>query len=392
MFHLIVATFLTLATFADLETFPDEWIASGVDVSRETLVEFTAHGEMFNGDSGSYVGCHVAFVNDEGQEKWRAVVVYADRVILFQEDREPVITPHDYPAINCYYSESGEYVAMFDGSEVDTGRNGMRINTETGETTYFDSEPDGSQFTYALVWEDGSILFARSTVWEMYEVRFYFLAEDLTLNVTHDLRRSRNIGKSDSLLIMSHTGGYICFNSHGDTIWENTGGVRSMQEPAIIENAIFLIPTFAGIELRSCSSGELIKIYPYPERTNADPIVLSPDRRKWLCSYVTYDIESSTNIFRMYHGNLQDLSASISPSSFSSIALQLEGFSFTNMLVYRIPLQTPDRSRYIVTDDQFRPIYSPKPGLSPAEAKLSVTGDRFLFVDNDGIYLSEIGE
>lgn len=392
MLYLIVASLLTLSTLADLESVTEEWIAPGVDISKETLVEFTEHGEMFQGESEPYVGCHVTFVEVNGQEKWRAVVVYADRVELFQEDREPVITPYDYSALNCYYSESGKYVAMFDGSEVDTGRNGIRINTQTGETTYFDSEPDGSQFTYARVWENGGIMFARSTIWELYEGRYYFLDEDLTLSTTHDLRRVRNEGISDSLLILSHTGGYICFNRYGDIIWENADGYRSMQGPAIIENAIFLIPTYAGVELRSCSSGEVIDIYPYPERTSPSPVVLSPDSREWYCSYGTYDIESSTTIFKMYHGNLQDFSTSISPSSFHSLALHLVDFSFTNMLVYRLPLQTPDRSRYVVTDDQFRPIYSPKPGVSSAKAKLSLTGNRFLFVDNDGVHLAEIGE
>ena len=120
MLYLIAASILTLTTLADLESVTEEWIAPGVDISKETLVDFADHGEMFQGASELYVGCHVTFVEVDGEEKWRATVVYADRVVLFQEDREPVVTLHSFQINNISFSESGNYVVLHDGGTFDT--------------------------------------------------------------------------------------------------------------------------------------------------------------------------------------------------------------------------------------------------------------------------------
>ena len=223
MLYLITASCITLATLTDLESLTDEWIAPGENISIETLIEFSEHGTMFQGESETYVGCHVAFVEVNGEEKWRAAVVYADRVVLFQEDENPVATLYDFPVDNLCFSKSGNFVVLHDGGAVDTDRNGLRINTKTGESIYFDSQPEGLIGGRVLwVWNDGSTIIGLSLNPNSHLSRNYFLSPDLSMMENHDFYYAWPFGISDDLIIVCHSNGLTGLNSNGMILWDES--------------------------------------------------------------------------------------------------------------------------------------------------------------------------
>ena len=401
MLYLIAASILTLTTLADLETVTEEWVAPGVDITKETLVEFADHGEMFQGASEPYVGCHVTFVEVEGQEKWRAVVVYADRVVLFQEDREPVVTLHDFPVDNCSFSESGNYVVLHDGGEVDTDRNGLRINAETRERVFFDAQPEGmldkSDF---WIWEDGSLAFIRTLNWDAHIYRFFFLDSTLSESNSFDAMRPCNGTQTDSLFIFCHADGLACFNRQGELLWEQPLEHGSLGKPAIANDEILLHATSLELELRSCVNGEVIRTYPFPENTRGGNAVFFPNGHNWLCQIIT--VGSKYGDQPILSGSIDTDMVETSPDQYPNASSTISYVSSSHLLVNLRHRHDSALLTYATTDHQYNPIFahtlatfgSLHPFLqgNGTDCKLSDSGFNLLYSSASEINVAKIGE
>ncbi len=337
MLNLIVASILTLATLADLESVTEEWIAPGVDITKETLVEFAEHGEMFQSASEPYVGCHVTFVEVNGREKWRAVVVYADRVVLFQEDQEPVVTLHDFQVDNCSFSESGNYVVLHDGGVVDTDRNGLRINTETGESIFFDAQPEGLfGRAVATIWNDGRMQFAREKEFYEYGFRRFWLDAELNIINTVDMYFPTLQSISSSSYMIAFSGLIHCYNTDAEEIWAIDIPVsrRAIAGPVISEaNGSFLIATSNGIQVRSITTGELLYNHPILAGSLPWQIFTNSDNASFSCYFFT-ESEGGNSYYR-YNGSLLNNDGSSSSLAISSSKYRIVGNSGHNILIRR---------------------------------------------------------
>ena len=211
-----VLTALTIAssTLIDLESVSGEWVSPDYTLSKEVLIEFSEHGPLFSNEDQLFVGSHVCYVDIEGTEKWRATILYEDRVILFQEDLEPIVTLFDFPVDNCSFSESGNYVVLHDGGAVDTDRNGLRINAETGESLFFDAHPEGLLGSGPFsIWDDGRMIFARKLEADL-TYKYFFLNPDLRIVNSLDIYVATLNASSENFFIMAFAGSFHCYDSN----------------------------------------------------------------------------------------------------------------------------------------------------------------------------------
>jgi hypothetical protein len=394
MLYLIAASLLTLGTLADLEGITEEWMAPGIDISKDTLLEFADYGEMFQSDYGFYVGSHVAFVEVNGQEKWRAVVVYADRVVLFQEDQEPIVTLHDFPVENCSFSESGRYVVLHDGGAIDTDRNALRLNAETGSIQYFDSEPDGflgnSDFN---IWEDGSLAFGRAIIRDAYIYRVFFFDSNLQYQNSYDAIHAYNEKVTDTQLLLCLPGRIVCLTNHGELLWEQPLDSRSLESPVVSNDGFFLLPTYTSLECRSLQTGEIIRTFPF----KVISVTFLPDSHDWLC------LKASPFPRQALSGSADsDLSNEFAIPYPDNYTLRFLQTSWTNQLVILQTISYSVQRTLVVVDHEYHPLYSiPRefgtgviPSLSgiSTNEKLSASGSVFLYTADNSVFLIKIGE
>ena len=107
-------------TFTPSET---EWTAPGVEVEELACIDLLAYGESMNRPINRYGSTHLAcqafFVEREDGIKWRVDIVYRDKVVVLEQDRELL---EFYPGFDdCRYaifSPNGRYVMV--GAETGT--------------------------------------------------------------------------------------------------------------------------------------------------------------------------------------------------------------------------------------------------------------------------------
>lgn len=117
---MIVSVVSNVLTFTPSET---EWTAPGVEVEELARIDLLAYGESMyrpiNRYGTTHLACQAFFVEREDGIKWRVDIVYRDKVVVLEQDREPV---EFYPGFNdCRYaifSPNGRYVMV--GAEIGT--------------------------------------------------------------------------------------------------------------------------------------------------------------------------------------------------------------------------------------------------------------------------------
>jgi hypothetical protein len=390
-----LTAFLVLIPFNDLDTYPGQWISDDIIVVVQPLLELGEYGRLFDSSADRQAWCYPTFITVEDQELWRLVVVYADEVVLFQEDHEPIVTQHDIQVTDCLFSPSGDYVVVLDDNQREADAEGIRIDTETSEVRAFDSESNGQSHVYVRVWDDGEILLGRGVNPETGEGRLYFIDSDLDVRETYNLFNVRNIALSNNYVTLTCSSGLVCFDKAGSIVWESTDGYQSIVSPTIIESLdVLLVPTSGGIEIRSLSSGELLHLYPYREPTwPSGPVVVSQDLDAWFCPQERFDANLDTRIFEMYTGSLDEFTAAVQPIPGDISSYRLIQMTDNYMLFWRLPLHpNQEHERYIVTDRQLNPVLATTPGHHDSYATLSRDGLRLLFCCMDVAYIAEIGE
>lgn len=366
MVSTVMLFLIAFTSLSDMEEIPGEWIAPGRGISKETLVVFSDIGEMFQSETGSYVGAHVTFLEVNGVELWRAVVVYADQVILFQEDQDPVVTYYDFPVEYVSFSSSGNYVGFYRkiDPEENGGREGLRINVETGDIRYFDSQPNGINPFMDVVWNDGSITFTRDAGYNYSNL--YFYDNELSLAKSLEVRALRIPGLSENFFI-SPSEILTCFTSSGIVLWENSINGRASTVPSITisdDGQFFLMP-FSESEsntrlcLRSGENGNCIFDYSLPFTTVVcDLPVFLPDNSGWLCSARQFDqgCEDIRNV--IISGDVESSTTSFSPFPVPHTYFRLVDASDARMLIWQRPGHGIEKSRYILTDQDYQPLYA----------------------------------
>lgn len=407
----ILLSLLTIYNLSDIENISEEWIAPGAGISKETLVEFADYREMFQSDVVPYMGFHVTFLEVDDVELWRAVVVYSDRVVLFQENQDPIVTYYDFPVDCLSYSDNGNYVALFEktAQEQSSGRNGLRVNTETGECRYFDSQPNGLGPFFSIVWDDGAITFSRDVAYNY--SRLYFMDSGLSIANTLDIHNLRIPGISEDLLIAPTSEGLECFNRFGNEIWVSSQNAASYTIPAlsISADARYLLMPFSvggnsGLWLRAVDTGDIVFEYSFSSPcTVLDLPIFQHDNSSWLCSASRYNAEGEIQHL-VLSGDVKSSTTSYRPYPVPDSNYRLIGVSGSTLLIRHIAGQSAEQSRYILTDQEFNPLFATEKG-SMQEIVTDVMGEptvqgialsnsysKLIYSDNNGIHLLELGE
>ncbi len=117
---MIMSVVSNVLTFTPSET---DWTAPGVEVEELARIDLLAYGEPMNRPTDRsdniHLACQAFFVETDEGIKWRVDIVYRDKVVMLEQDREPV---EFYPGFNdCRYaifSPNGRYVMV--GAEIGT--------------------------------------------------------------------------------------------------------------------------------------------------------------------------------------------------------------------------------------------------------------------------------
>ena len=126
MFSSVSLALLAMSVVSNVLTFTPsetEWTAPGVEVEELACIDLLAYGESMNRPINRYGSTHLAcqafFVEREDGIKWRVDIVYRDKVVVLEQDRELL---EFYPGFNdCRYaifSPNGRYVMV--GAETGT--------------------------------------------------------------------------------------------------------------------------------------------------------------------------------------------------------------------------------------------------------------------------------
>ena len=352
MGFLLFALLFGTGSFSDLDNVSGEWIDSASGFTKTELLDLTEYGELIN---GAKLGAHVCFVEEDGQEYWRATVVYADRVILFQEDHEPVVTLHDFPATSSSFSDSGRYVVLHDGAETDTGSNAVRINAETGEKVLFDSELQGfTGYSDYAIWEDGSLVFMRTIDSYTRHLRFFFLDSNLQLTNTFDALGAANEVVSNSYFAINHSEGLTCFDKNGNQLWTMVPEDMCVEAPVVLNNDVIIIPNVSAIIAADVNSGSIINKYSLDERANGQTLISSSDGNSWILQSYAFR-RDMISYFGVGSSLITDVSLSIFASTdFSYI---LADYSSSGFMFFKRSKFLPVEAYYLILNSCYCPIY-----------------------------------
>jgi hypothetical protein len=303
---ILVLVAIHATTLTELESIQNEWISPGYSVSKETLVEFSDHGPLFSNEDQLFVGSHVCYVDIEGIEKWRATILYEDRVILFQEDLEPIVTLFDFPVDNCSFSESGNYVVLHDGGAVDTDKNGLRINATTGESLFFDAQPEGMLGrSLIVVWDDGRLRFGRATHDRYY--RMFWLSNELEVVNIVEMNQPGYQGISTNYYMICFDRILHAYNSEGFEEWSyDLIADRHMLDPYISDfHECFLLASDEVIQVISLTNGEVLRSYSLPEESIPRYLSINEEKAEFTCVYTNnftrFSLTASITDHRIVH-------------------------------------------------------------------------------------------
>lgn len=246
--------------FEVLDTTDDEWIAPGCEIVEEAFIDPVLYGEPFLYNGIPRIGAHLSFTPEHVTQAWRVVLVLDRRIVVLQEDEDPVSIPVDLAIQDYAFSPSGRFVLVHDGAGQYTGRNAARIDCETERVEYFDSQPDGSPGSKGLEATDGGVV----------RCGLRFFDEELRLTGELDSSVSWSWGTlspSGRLFVVESASvlpAMLClYATNGDLIWQNqveSSGLTSLAERIAFspDESLMAIPLCSGIQIWDTSNGNLV--------------------------------------------------------------------------------------------------------------------------------------
>ena len=407
--YLCTQLFLSfLVSIPVFSTTDEQWVAPGLSVSTTQLIDYDDYGEVFRENSDDYVYPYVCFEDVDGSERWRATIVYSDRIVLFREGRGPVITDYDFPFQSVFFSSRGKQVFLYQSTEPgqSTEQGGLRINVETGEQMYFNSQWNGLPPGIHIANDNGSLIFSSNH--DLHNSELFFLDRDLALISSIEVEGLGVASVSDDFFLAHKSNGLARFSSSGEIEWEE-GDARS-QDMAISPNGDFYLSpisfgTGSGLRLGSTSTGEAILDYslPYPY-TVCDKPVFSADGSSWMCTARGFPGNRVSRQDLLISGNTYtgSVTHAILPGGCSSYSLLRASETF--LLLRR--RQSSDHSdscrRYMLLSFEMEPILVTKElkfsriqlqrqtDLLLDVIDMNSEGSRLLYSDNNFLILTEI--
>ncbi len=287
MGFLLLALLFGTGSFSDLDNVSGEWIDSASGFTKTELLDLTDYGDMFYESSDAYVFPFVCFDDLSGDDIWKAVVVYSDKIVLFREGSNPIHTSYNFPFHSVFFSTKGTFVFLYQSTEPgqSTDRAGLRINTETGEQAYFNSHWNGLPPGY-IARDDGSLILC--TPYDFYSSEMLFFDSNLVLQNSLEVEGISAASLSDNFFLASKSDGLARFSYSGEIEWE--GGEARSQSMVISPDANFYLSplssgTGAGLRLGSTSTGLTILDYELPFLyTVCDKPIFLENTNKWMCS------------------------------------------------------------------------------------------------------------
>jgi len=278
----MLLTHVSSLTLSEIETMDSGWISPQYEVSSEILLDIADYGSTIGCDQDSYVGSHLAFIKINNEEKWRVVVVYLDKIVMFQEDSDPRTVKYSFPVDNIDFSESGRYVVLSPPQDENRNyREAIRVDMEQLETVPFDAAIEGpfeSGTFYVL--DSGAICFAKWLDWNDYNLRYYFYSSDLSDYFYYNAEYPRFLAVSESFFLLKDADGLHCFNDRG-ILWEHSNSFL-VSDPTLTDEAcllpltdgISIVKTLTGIEIAKISEIESSEVSGVLLQSDEDEIVI----------------------------------------------------------------------------------------------------------------------
>lgn len=118
---------LILSSTIHFDAYTTDWTAPGVEIEEIASIDLLEYGETLlipnNRYNTPHLGCKLCFAERNGEILWRVVILYRDKVVMLQQDSDPVEV---YPGYNscrrASFSSDGRYVFVGadTGAEPDT--------------------------------------------------------------------------------------------------------------------------------------------------------------------------------------------------------------------------------------------------------------------------------
>jgi hypothetical protein len=277
---LLLFASLIAAGFEILDTTDDEWTAPGYQVTEEAVIDPLDYGEPFLQEGSPAIGLDLSFVGEDSAEAWRVVFVLDEKVVVLQQDEEPVEIPVDLGIEYCRFSSSGRYLVVHDGADQYTGRNAARIDVDTGEVRYFDSQPGGALGPRNMVVSNtGSLLFG----WNFFD-------EDL-----NPTGRGPDIYRPMAP-VSSPNGTYWAATNFGSTVylldrsgtsicWTRDAGTTLSSEMVFSpDERLLAVPVHTGLEVWDVATGETVW-RDESGKVGSTPIFDRSSHRMWYSNY-----------------------------------------------------------------------------------------------------------
>lgn len=102
-----------------LDNTPDQWVAPGYRLVKEAVINPLDYGEPLLLGNECGIGLYSFFVDTPDGEKWRLVMTFIDKVVMLQEDEDPVEYPIYGRIFKTVLSECGRWAIVILANEDD---------------------------------------------------------------------------------------------------------------------------------------------------------------------------------------------------------------------------------------------------------------------------------
>ena len=278
---ILISVISNILTFSPSDT---EWTAPGVEVEELARIDLLAYGESMyrpvNRNGSTHLACQAFFVEREDGIKWRVDIVYRDKVVMLEQDSDPV---EFYPGFSdCRYaifSPNGRYVMV--GAEVGTEETPECVYTliDLEEETSIRFQRTFSRAKEPVFWvsTDGSVaMLAHARRWGgtvtsdiaeapdtllLYNADLIQVGYHVTPVSTPHVRRSDD-GKT--MVLMEWGGELIGLDSTGSELWRRHDSSYDGEDSQFYgirlsgDGSLYLISRRSGVHACDARTGDYL--------------------------------------------------------------------------------------------------------------------------------------
>jgi hypothetical protein len=380
----------SLELLTQIDTF---WSNPDYSINEVENIDPFEYGTRLREDRG--VHGQLVFRETEDGSKWRVILVYQGKVVVLDEGESIREIPYTFPAYTATFSNSGRYIVLQAAEPEYDGRNGARIDIETGEMIVFDLKRPG---TTARLWtslaDDGSLMTRHSHYVAIIESD---LTNSTVLDGIHEYSRIFQSYDGSTFIIVHWNCVVDGYNRNGERIWtldlsesSTSGRANNLRTGSMSsDGSMILLAISDGLAFINGRTGELLDCKFTGEYVE-DP-VFSSSGSKWIsgiwgrtggsyfstASGYTDQIDSQMQIrTEQYRGDV--LEPCIYPLSLSDNGICVAAFVINPVPnSYRLALCTIAGELLWMTDLK-----------APGESRLSSSGRSWSQISADGTRFS----